>query len=183
MKGNTFKVIKDFVFFGIVFRSGEILYVTRYFKSIKTGFIDVINMSSNRIIYALPVDDYFDEYLKIEQESSTDENIKICVNNGICIICGEKTNAYPFKMTHCRACANKDMDKKAEKSYIKEKMNIKDAITALYEGKKVRSLPSHHEYVLRDGMIDFVDEGLKEKWEPNISSDELDCKWEIIEDE
>lgn len=120
---------------------------------------------------------------KLELEPGTEEHIKTCVNNGICIICGEKTNAYPFKMTHCRACANKDMDKKAKKTFVKEKMNIKDAIIALYEGKKVRSLPPHHEYVLRNGKIDYIDEGLKERIDLLIGEDEFDCEWEIVEDE
>lgn len=109
-----------------------------------------------------------------------------------CRLCGElfkvnsAMNADALCSKYCRECKSKIEEKnkhESEHNKVNNKMNIKDAITALYEGKKVRSLPSHNEHVLRDGMIDFVDEGLKEKWEPNISSDELDCKWEIIEDE
>lgn len=63
------------------------------------------------------------------------------------------------------------------------KMNIKDAMIALYEGKKVRSLPPHHEYILRDGKIDYVDETLKERMDLLIANDEFDCEWEIVEDD
>ena len=108
-----------------------------------------------------------------------------------CVACGFKNDR--FDSPYCKICcpiearlreAKEKIIKDAEKESNK-KMNIKDAIIALYEGKKVRSLGKTcpFSYVLRDGKIDYVDKSQKYRVPVAICQGELDGEWEIIEDE
>lgn len=100
-------------------------------------------------------------------------------------------NAHSILIHYCRECVDKTINK-VIKEVKKEmlKMNIKDAMVALYEGKKVRpflvdddNVEYGYTYILRNGKIDYLDESLKENVNLMICEEELEAQWEIVEDE
>lgn len=63
--------------------------------------------------------------------------------------------------------------------------DFNQAIQAIYSGKKIRAITPHHDFILRDGKIDYVNPDLVKKYnpemEPYFSPEEINGQWEIVE--
>jgi hypothetical protein len=62
-------------------------------------------------------------------------------------------------------------------------MNFEDALKHLHNGKKIRCLAKHHEYIIRDGKIDYLDSEVKGRFEVNFGHDDIYGEWEVIDDD
>jgi len=65
--------------------------------------------------------------------------------------------------------------------------DFKHAIDALYKGHIIRAIAPHHEFILRNGKIDFANPEVVKKYypefEPSFSQEEIDGQWDILDEE